>query len=478
VSARRLSLRTRLLAGMAVVAVVLVVVSIAITVTTRNQLMAQVDDRLATFAVPGRFEDQPRPPSLPNDGDDDGDDRPERVSDVYQGFIDESGVLTTIFTPNVDGIAIPPAIDADDLPTSGRSLFTTDSDDGAVTYRVLAEVSDAFGGVVFITALPIDDVQSTIASLIVVEAIGSLIILMTLGMVSWWVVRLGIRPLKRMTHTATLIADGDLEVRVPEDGGGAETAELAEALNRMLAHLGSALDERAESEARLRRFVADASHELRTPVTTIRGYAELYRHGGLGEADALDDAMRRTEQEAVRMGRLVEDMLTLAKLDEQRPLERRPVDIGRLVIDAVADAKAATPTRDITAAVDGAVDGAAIVRGDEDRLRQVLANVVGNAIVHTDPDVPIVVRVNTDDESVVVEVQDHGAGMPAEVAERVTERFYRADPARSRHRGGSGLGLSIVDAAMSAHGGTVTIDSEPDRGTTVRLELPAAESPA
>lgn len=472
-STRRLSLRTRLLAGMAVVALVLVVVSFAITITTRNQLISQVDDRLATFAAPSRFDEQSERPSSTEPGGDE-DDRPQRVSDVYQGFVDDTGTLTTLFTPTIDGVTTPPSFDADDLPTAGRSLFTTDSDDGAVTYRVLAETSDAFGGVVFITAQPIDDLQSTIAHLVVVEAVGSLVILLALGVVSWWVVRLGIRPLKQMTHTATRIAEGDLDVRVPEDGGGAESAELAAALNRMLTHLGSALDERAESEARLRRFVADASHELRTPVTTIRGYAELYRHGGLTEPAALDDAMRRTEQEAVRMGRLVEDMLTLAKLDEERPLDSRPLDVGRLVVDAVADAKAASPSRDISAEV----DEEAIVLGDEDRLRQVLANVIGNAQVHTDPDVPIVVRVTTSDQSVVIEVQDHGAGMPADVAERVTERFYRADPARSRHRGGSGLGLSIVDATMSAHGGTVAIDSEPDRGTTVRLELPAIAHPS
>jgi two-component system OmpR family sensor kinase len=307
--------------------------------------------------------------------------------------------------------------------------------------------------------------------LIAVEVLGALAILIALGFVTWWMLRLGIKPVKDMTHTATQIAGGDLSVRVPESAPGTEPAELAIALNLMLGRIEEALDERAESQERLRQFVADASHELRTPITTIRGYAELYRHGGLSNEEDLADAMRRTEQEAGRMGRLVDDMLTLAKLDRHRPLETRPVDIAALATDAAADARAAAPARNITLEVP---QGKAMVTGDEDRLRQVIANVVGNALVHTDGSVPIEIRVSADNGSVVFEVDDHGPGMTADVAERVTERFFRADPARSRHRGGSGLGLSIVDATVSAHGGSVDIDSELGRGTTVRLTMPSA----
>jgi two-component system, OmpR family, sensor kinase len=274
-----------------------------------------------------------------------------------------------------------------------------------------------------------------------------------------------------MTDAASRIADGDLTVRVPEGQASTESGQLAVALNRMLGHIESAVDERAESEARLRQFVADASHELRTPLTTIRGYAELYRLGGLAAPDALDDAMRRTEQEASRMGRLVEDMLALAKFDEQRPLELRRVDMVAIARDATSDGLARAPQRAIRFVT--TVEHA-IVDGDEDRLRQVVGNVVANAIVHTEPIVPVTIRVERLDGDVVLEVADEGPGMATEVASRVTERFYRADPARARHRGGSGLGLSIVDAAMSAHGGSLTIDSAEGRGTTVRLVLPAA----
>ena len=353
-----MSLRARLLAGMALVAVVLVVVSAVITLTTRNLLIDQIDDRLASFSPVGRGDDFQRFPgpdfaspspqtarrrrdrigrSVGDRRHDHGRRRSpigasrtavvgvaERSSDAYQGFV-RDGVLQTGFVPNVgDQEFGAPDLDIDALPAEGSAYFTADSVDGDVTYRVLAE---RFGDTVLITALPLDDVTDTISQLVWVEVLGSALILAVLGLVSWWVIHLGIRPVKEMTHTATRIAGGDLTVRVPETANGTESAELAVALNQMLGHIEGALDERAASEDRLRRFVADASHELRTPVTTIRGYAELYRHGGLADHDALDDAMRRTEQEAVRMGRLVEDMLVLAKLDEERPLDvgsRRP----------------------------------------------------------------------------------------------------------------------------------------------------------
>ena len=468
-----MSLRARLLAGMAFVAAILVLVSVVITVTTRDRLIAEVDGRLESFApsgpdgAPARGPDHDQP--FRDDPPRSPDGAPERISDAYEGYVDAGGTLRTRFAPNVgDEDYSAPAIDTADLPATGSRTFTTDSVSGDQTYRVLAQRD---GDVTLITAFLLDDVRATISRLVVVEVLGFIVILAALGLVAWWVVHLGIRPVKEMTETATRIAEGDLAVRVPETAPGTESGALAVALNQMLGRIGRALDERAESEERLRRFVADASHELRTPVTTIRGYAELYRRGGLGEPAALDDAMRRTEQEAVRMGRLVEEMLQLAKLDEQRPLDVRTVDLAGLGRDAVTDARAAAPRRTIDLEVDAPT---AIVEGDEDRLRQVIANIVDNAIVHTEPDVPIVVRVRGDGRDVTLEVQDRGQGMPAEVAERVTERFFRADPARSRRRGGSGLGLSIVDAVVAAHGGTVTVESAPGAGTTVRLVLTAA----
>ena len=471
---RALSLRSRLIAGMAIVALVLVAVCAALTVRTRNQLIAQVDDRLVSLA-PAVLRRGQTPPPFAGDvpsGSETAPNNPlaQRISDVYQGFVDSKGALVTVFAPNfTDGESPIPAIDAADLDVTAPVSYTVPATDGHTTYRLLVRPA---GDVISVTGVPIDDVQSTINRLIWLEVAGSIAILVVLAVVGWWVVHLGIRPVKRMTETATRIADGDLSVRVPEVAPGTESGELAVALNRMLGQIESALDERAQSEDRLRRFVADASHELRTPVTSIRGYAELYRLGALDDPDELTEAMRRTELEATRMSRLINDMLRLARLDEQRPVTREHVDLSELVRDAAADGRASAPGRAIT------VDAPApnLVMGDDDHLRQVIANIVSNALVHTDGDVEL--HSTHDGDNAVVEVVDHGEGIPAEVISRLTERFFRVDPSRSRQRGGSGLGLAIVDAAVTAHGGTIDITSEPGRGTTVRLAFARAVEPA
>ena len=478
---RALSLRTRVLAGMATVAMVLTVVAVVISATTRSQLIDQIDDRLAdaTAGDRGAVFDRGRPEGNGGGGDGDGrsggrdsspDAPPERQSDFYEGAIDLSGELTTFFVPNIGGEDFaPPDLDGRtvDLAPGGSEFFTVGATEGSVDYRVLAATSSGGDGV-FFTALPLNDVESTISHLLLVELLGIAAILSVLGLVTWWMLRLGVRPIKQMTTTATAIAEGDLSARVDESSPASESRELAVALNTMLATIEGALDERAASEDRLRRFVADASHELRTPVTTIRGYAELYRVGGLSEREQLDDAMRRTEQEAQRMTRLVEDMLTLAKTDEHRPIEHRDVDLARLASDAGGDARVVAPDRSIEVDAPEPV----VVSGDSDRLRQVFANLVGNAIAHTASGTTIMIRTTSLGENAVVEVIDTGDGMSADVVDRVTERFFRADPSRSRHRGGSGLGLSIVDATVTAHGGELHIESEPGVGTAVRFTIP------
>ncbi|HRE02131.1 MAG TPA: HAMP domain-containing sensor histidine kinase, partial [Ilumatobacteraceae bacterium] len=375
----RLTLRTRLVAGMGLIALVLVVVVVVITITTHDRLIRQVDARLRSISPASLVplpttgadatvtdetpDDVPDLTigSVPNGGQ---GNRPfwgrERVSDAYEGWVDADGTLHTRFEPNAGGADYgAPDLSGVELPRRGSLLITTGSSTGAVTYRVLIQPA---GPLLSVTAVPLDAVQSTITQLIWVQIGGVGVVLIVLGLVAWWVLRLGIRPIKEMTRTATRIADGDLSVRVPETAPGTESGDLAVALNAMLVHIGTALDERAASEERLRRFVADASHELRTPVTTIR-------HGGLARQDSLDDAMRRTEQEAARMGRLIEDMLTLAKFDEQRPLATHPVDMITVARDTVADARAAAPERTIELHVDVET---AMVAGDADRLHQVL----------------------------------------------------------------------------------------------------------
>jgi two-component system OmpR family sensor kinase len=280
---------------------------------------------------------------------------------------------------------------------------------------------------------------------------------------------------------------------VPDRDPRTEVGRLGQALNTMLVQIELAFGARAASEAsarrsedRMRRFVADASHELRTPLTTLRGFAELYRQGASRDPEELDRLMRRIEGQAARMGLLVEDLLLLARLDQQRPLDQTPVDLLALAGEAVNDAHAVAPDRQIelvlgTSDGDGGQGGALVVLGDDQRLRQVLANLVNNALTHTPAGSPVEVRVGAAQldgrPGAAVEVVDHGPGLTPEQAERVFERFYRADPARSSAGGGTGLGLSIVAALVAVHGGTVQVDSVPGRGARFRVVLPLAPDP-
>jgi two-component system OmpR family sensor kinase len=298
----------------------------------------------------------------------------------------------------------------------------------------------------------------------------SAVVLGGLALVSAWVVRLGLRPLGEIGETAEAIAAGDLSRRVERAEPDTEVGRLGMALNAMLGQIEDAFSRRAASEERLRRFVADASHELRTPLTSIRGYAELFRQGASERPEDLANAMRRIEEEATRMGVLVEDLLLLARLDQGRPLEQVPVDLLRLAADAVADARAVSPERTITLTGDDPV----VVTGDEARLRQVAANLLANAAVHTPPGTPVHVRVMAEDGRARLDVRDEGPGLPPGVGDQVFERFFRADAARSRATGGSGLGLSIVAAVAEAHGGRARLESAPGPGAWFVVELPLA----
>lgn len=455
-----MSLRARLLLGMAVTAVVLVLSALVIAGTTRAHLIDQVDAQLRAA--------QPQLRSLLRPGEPPTGAPTPQLSDLYVGVVGPQGVLTTVHAPDLRGGDAPlPVVDVGDVARlrSGAAA-TVDSDRDGSRYRLLAR-SETQAGRMVVLGLSLDDVDGAVRRLVAVEALAVLSVLAVLGLVTWWVIRLGVRPIREMTATAGAIAKGDLTHRIAPEAAGTEAGALGDALNAMLEHIERAFAQRAASEERLRQFVADASHELRTPVTTIRGYAELYRSGGLDDATELSEAMRRTEQEAVRMGGLVEDLLRLARLDEGRPLERSPVDLSVIGADAVRDAQAAFPDRQITLVAAEPV----MVDGDQDGLRQVVANLLTNAIVHA-PDAAITVTVTTTSAQAVLEVGDDGPGMREEDAARAFERFYRADAARGRHRGGSGLGLSLVETIVRAHGGRAEITSSPGNGTTVRVELP------
>ncbi|WP_281181842.1 sensor histidine kinase [Actinomadura macra] len=295
-----------------------------------------------------------------------------------------------------------------------------------------------------------------------------LLALIGVALVAGQVVKRGLRPLDEFGATATAIGAGDLTRRVTRADPRTEVGRLGQALNGMLAQIEAAFRERRAAEGRLRRFVADASHELRTPVATIRGYAELFRRGAAQRPEDLAKAMARIESEAERMGVLVDELLLLARLDQGRPLEREPVDLAALAGDAVSDARAVAPDRPVT--LEG--DGPLVVSGDADRLRQVLANLLANVRQHTPEGTPAVVRYGVRAGDAVLEVADEGPGLTAEQRAHALERFYRADAARSRHRGGAGLGLSIVDAVVSAHGGAVCLEAAPTGGMLVRIRLP------
>ena len=352
-----------------------------------------------------------------------------------------------------------------------RYLTVGSSRDG-FSYRVL--VTPLRDGSTLLIALPLEANEQTLGRLVAIEVVVSLVVLGALAALSLWVVRVGLRPLDAIGSTAEAIAAGDLSRRVDRAEPETEVGRLGLALNVMLGRIEGAFAERRESEERLRRFVADASHELRTPLTSIRGYAELFRHGAAQRPEDLATAMRRIEEEAARMGVLVDDLLLLARLDQGRPLERAPVDLARLAADAVADTRAAAPDREITLASN---NGPVVVLGDEARLRQVAANLLTNARVHTPPGTPVHVRVEAVDGRARLEVADEGPGVPPDQAPHVFERFYRVDKARTRSTGGAGLGLSIVAALAEAHGGRAFLEPGFHRGVTFVVELPLMPTP-
>ncbi|HSO55520.1 MAG TPA: HAMP domain-containing sensor histidine kinase, partial [Actinomycetes bacterium] len=396
----------------------------------------------------------------------------------------------------------PPQVpdDAAWFEANAREVTTVPATGGDGRWRVAVQPLRDGGSVV--VAASLDGIDSTTRQLRLIDLVVSGVVLLVLAGVGAAIVRASLRPLVEIEQTARAIAAGDLTRRVPDRDPRTEVGRLGRALNTMLAQIESAFGARAASEAsarrseeaarrsedRMRRFVADASHELRTPLTTIRGFAELYRQGAGRDPAELDRLMRRIEDQAARMGLLVEDLLLLARLDQQRPLGREPVDLLALATEAVHDARAVAPDRPIELVLgtgDGDGEGkggsALVVLGDDQRLRQVLANLVNNALTHTPAGSPVEVRVGTAPldgaQAAAVEVVDHGPGLTPEQAERVFERFYRADKARSRAVG-TGLGLSIVAALVAVHGGTVQVDSVPGRGARFRVVLPLAPGAA
>ncbi|WP_020105143.1 cell wall metabolism sensor histidine kinase WalK [Nocardia sp. 348MFTsu5.1] len=442
----------------------LLVSGIAVTTAMRNDLMSRTDKSLREAAAGWA-----RPRALPPGEMDSRDADKGRPPTPYYVQINRSDGTTVV----VNDTGEEP--DLSDPTDFGPEPVTVQSADGDGPRWRVVETTSPFGTA--LVAVQLDDVDDTLSRLIWLQVGIGAGVIVVVGALGYLLVRTSLRPLERVESTAHAIAAGDLNQRVPPAAANTEVGSLAASINTMLHQIQGAFaasaaseDQARRSEENMRRFVADASHELRTPLTSIMGFAELYRQGAMTDTKVL---MSRVETEAGRMGLLVEDLLILARLDAQRPLERAPVDLLALASDVVHSAKAGAPDRTISVEV---FDGPGIpeVSGDAARLAQVLSNLVGNAILHTPDDASITVRVGTVDNDAVLSVSDTGPGLSEEDGARVFERFYRADASRHRtdNSSGSGLGLSIVAALVAAHGGTVGVDSEPGAGATFWVRIP------
>jgi two-component system, OmpR family, sensor kinase len=509
----RTSLRTKLITALlALVAIALAVMGFVSIAVFGGYLQSQVDAQLRNLA--GQVENDPLA---------------FITGSRHMVFLLNNSVVEVVAS---DGQPVPgignwqdpggysgPAISANHSGTSGNSNqpVTVPAQSGSYDWRVITQPVQysTDGGLTWqsgtmVVGLNLGNLDQTMAYLTRLYVLVSVAVLFVLLIVGIAVVRANLRPLVEIEETAEEIADGHLNRRVPERDPRTEIGRLGRSLNIMLSQIEAAFHAREESEAaahqseeRMRRFIADASHELRTPLTAIRGFAEYYRQrGGLvprwdKSADAagrgapdmgagltpddLDRIMQRVEKEAARMGLLVEDLLLLARLDQQRPLARQPIDLLSLAADAVHDARLLAPARTIDLSVQ---PGAAfLVTGDEPRLRQVIGNLMSNALTHTPDGSPIEVSIGSgtldprrpdSGPAVTLDVTDHGPGMTTEQAHRVFERFYRADQARTRTTGGSGLGLAIVRALVVAHGGVASVRTSPGQGATFRIALPLA----
>jgi len=473
---RRLPLRTRLVAILVALALVALAITGALAVTLlRGQLVGKVDAQVRAISqsvvrgggLPLTPAEQPDQPN-----------RRGRLPTALYGVVFFDSGATGYFGDRMTS-APQPAVAALRNPTVAEEhageCLTVPSQSGSGRWRVVVQrvTYPGEGPGTLIVGQSLEDVDDTVAQMTVVLLLVGLGVLVAVGILGGLVVRRELRPLTEVEDVAEGIAGGDLSRRVPDHPPTTEVGRLSASLNAMLTQIEQSFAVRAASQERMRRFVSDASHELRTPLAAVRGYAELYRQGAVREPEQVAGAMRRIEDEATRMGGLVEDLLTLARLDEQRQDRRTPVDLTVLAADAVQDARALDPSREVRLVPLGGALGPVVVPGDESRLRQVVTNLVANALRHTPAGTPVELAVGRADGDGLLEVRDHGHGIAPEQAERVFERFFRADASRQRGKGGgSGLGLAIVAAIVSAHGGRVGLSPTPGGGATFVVRLP------
>ena len=389
---------------------------------------------------------------------------------TVEPLIDGNAELSPRLSETISGLSVK-----NDQPGEPTAYFNAPSaEKGGPEFRVRASMYS--NGDQLIIAVSLTDTYQTLHRLLLIELAVSGGAVALAGVIGWWLVRLGLRPLRDIERTAGAIANGQLDQRVPGDNRPTEVGRLASALNIMLGRIQDAFAVRdtteaalRQSEGRLRRFVADASHELRTPVAAVSAYAELFERGAGSRPQDLARVMSGIRGETARMGHLVEDLLLLARLDESRPIERSEVDLVEVAIEAVSAAKAVGPQWPLNIEATGPV----LVYGDRGRLRQVFDNLLSNVRAHTPPGTAATVAVSRVGDEAVCQVADDGPGISAEDAARLFERFFRADPSRSRASGGAGLGLSIVAAIVASHGGTVSAAPAAGGGAVFTVRVPA-----
>lgn len=470
---RAASLRSQLVAiMMALMLVALTATGAGTLALLHSFLQGQVDDKLKAAVETARQQQsfsqlQDQTPNVPTD---------------YSLMLFSPGQPVYVFGGSKGARPAIGSISPQESRSRDEAPFQVSGTDGRSWRVVAVNVLDGSQrAAVVVIGLPLYPVDSVMEhAMLVVVGVGLLTLVLAFFIATWTVSR-SFRPLARVEKTAAAIAAGDLSRRVEVENPDTEVGRLSRSLNAMLAHIESAFAARTASEAKMRRFAADASHELRTPLVTIRGFSELYRHGALATPEDVATAMGRIESEAKRMGSMVEDLLLLARIDEQRPLQRKPVDLLLVGHDAVVDTQASERARVIKlVGLDGGNGAPAPVMGDEAKLRQVVGNLVGNALRYTPDGSPIelAVGVRTGDDGVrcsVIEVRDHGPGVSEDEAARIFERFYRADTSRTRETGGSGLGLAIVAAIVGSHAGTVRVQPTDGGGATLVVSLPFME---
>ncbi|HET9891037.1 MAG TPA: HAMP domain-containing sensor histidine kinase [Mycobacterium sp.] len=487
------SLRLRLLVGQIVVlAIVCVGITAATELALLHHLVAQLDGQLAgtSFRSAQMYPEPPhqgwrRQHVYPRPGP--GPrflDAPGQPAGMVAAVVSHGNTVDAGYTTGSgDRAELSPTAQRQLSAIAGSRKPVTLSLDGLGRYRVVAAPSRN-GGDVIVTGLSMANIDATLMRMLVIFGIVTVIALVAATTAGVIIIRRALAPLRRVAQTATKVAglplargEVELPVRVREADANpsTEVGQLGAALNQMLDHIAAALSARQASETRVRQFVADASHELRTPLAAIRGYTELTQRMG-DDREAVAQAMSRVASETERMTRLVEDLLLLARLDSGRPLEREPVDLSRLAVDAVSDAHVAGPDHQWELDLP---EEPVVVTGDAARLHQVLTNLLANARVHTGAGTVVTTRLSSEPSHTVLQVIDDGPGIPAALQSEVFERFARGDSSRSRKGGSTGLGLAIVSAVVKAHNGTIAVDSAPGRTEfTVRLPPNGWQPPA